>query len=341
MSRTKSSFAVALSLSLGALVATSACGSREGHEASSTPGTGGTEDSAMAPEAHTLDGKPLYRAEPAADARAKLEANLAEAQARFDDTPDDPENVIWLGRRLAYLGRYRDAVDVYSRGIEAHPDSFKLYRHRGHRYITLRRFDDAIADLEKASTLIRGVPDEIEPDGAPNPAGVPRSTSHFNIWYHLGLAYYLKGDFDNAARAYEACMEFSKANDDSLVATSDWLYMIYRRLGRAEDAARVLEPIRETMEILENDSYHKRLLMYKGSLSPEALLDTEQATDLDLATQGYGVGNWYYYNGDHARAREIFERVVSGSAWAAFGFIAAEADLKRMAATTAAAASAS
>jgi tetratricopeptide (TPR) repeat protein len=329
----RSSFViVALSLSFWAMCAATACGPGQG-QGRDAPAPKEKEDPAMTPEAYTLDGKPLYRPEPAADAREKLEANLAEAQSRFDANPGDPENVIWLGRRLAYLGRYRDAIDVYSKGIEAHPDSFKLYRHRGHRYITVRRFDDAIADLEKASKLIAGVPDEIEPDGAPNPAGVPRSTSHFNIWYHLGLAYYLKGDFENAARAYEACMEFSKSNDDSLVATSDWLYMIYRRLGRAEDAARVLEPIREKMDILENDSYHKRLLMYKGLVQPDALLDTREATDLDLATQGYGVGNWYYYNGDVAKAKSIFARVVSGKAWAAFGFIAAEADLNRMAAS--------
>lgn len=313
------------SLGIGVLGTASACRPEPGNET-----TRSSESASEEPEAYTLDGKPLYRPEPSAEARAKLEANLAEAQANFDENPHDPENVIWLGRRLAYLGRYRDAIDVYTKGIEEHPDSFKLYRHRGHRYITLRRFDDAVADLEKASELMKGVPDEIEPDGAPNPAGIPRSTSHFNIWYHLGLAYYLKGDLENAARAYEACMEFSRSNDDSLVATSDWLYMIYRRLGRDEDARRLLEPIREEMDILENASYHKRLLMYKGVLTPDALLDPQDASDLDLATQGYGVGNWYYYNGDEVKAKEIFERVVSGSAWAAFGFIAAEADLKRM-----------
>jgi tetratricopeptide (TPR) repeat protein len=284
----------------------------------------------MEPEAISLSGKPLYRGELSKETRARLEANLAEAQARFDKAPNDPENVIWLGRRLAYLGRYRDAIAVYSRGIEQHPDSFKLYRHRGHRYITVRRLDDAIADLEKASELIAGVPDEVEPDGAPNAAGVPRSSSHSNIWYHLGLAYYLKGDFENAGRAYEECMKFSRSNDDMLVATTDWLYMIYRRLGREKDALAVLEPIREDMDILENSSYHKRLLMYKGVLGPEDVLDADTADDVSIATQGYGVGNWYFYNGDVARAKDIFARVVSGSAWAAFGFIAAEADLKRM-----------
>jgi hypothetical protein len=50
---------------------------------------------------------------------------------------------------------------------------------------------------------------------------------------------------------------------------------------------------------------------------------------VQIATQGYGVGNWYLVNGDEKKAREVFERVLAGKAWAAFGYIAAEADLKR------------
>ena len=83
------------------------------------------------------------------------------------------------------------------------------------------------------------------------------------------------------------------------------------------------------MEILENGSYHRRLLMYKGLEKPEALLDPANADDLTIATQGYGVGNWYYVTGNRASAREIFEKVVSGPQWSAFGYIAAEADLQR------------
>jgi hypothetical protein len=49
--------------------------------------------------------------------------------------------------------------------------------------------------------------------------------------------------------------------------------------------------------------------------------------DLSLATQGYGVGNWYLVNGDSAKANDIFKRVVSGKYFAAFGFIAAENEL--------------
>lgn len=287
-------------------------------------------ESVESPQAHSLLGEPLYPMELSEETRARLEANLDEARARYEAEPNDPENIIWLGRRLAYLWRYREAIDVFSEGIARFPESYKLYRHRGHRFITVREFDKAVADLERATELVVGLPDEVEPDGAPNAAGVPRSTTQSNIWYHLGLAHYLKADFDQALEAYLECMKVSEVNDDMLVATADWLYMTYRRLGREVEAGKVLESIHEEMDILENFSYHKRLLMYKGLIEPDALLSPEQASDLDLATQGYGVGNWYLYNGDEERARAIFEQVLEGSYWAAFGYIAAEADMKRM-----------
>jgi tetratricopeptide (TPR) repeat protein len=288
------------------------------------------QEKAPEPEAYSLFGEPLYPIPQAAAEKAKLESNLAIAQANYDQNPHDPENIIWLGRRLSYLWRYREAIAVYSKGIALYPNHAKLYRHRGHRYISIREFDKAIGDLEKAAKLIRGVPDEIEPDGAPNQYNIPTSTSHSNIWYHLGLAYYLNGDFKNALRCYLECMKFSQTNDDMLCATSDWLYMTYRRLGRVNDAKKVLAPITENMKIIENFSYHKRLLMYKGMIAPDSLLDTKNATDLDIATQGYGVGNWYFYNGQVDKAKEIFEKAIKGKYWAAFGYIAAEADLKRM-----------
>ena len=278
------------------------------------------------PEATSLAGKPLYPI--TLPNRAKLEADLAQAEKDLAARPDSAEAMIWVGRRLGYLWRYQDAIAMFSKGVQAHANNPKMYRHRGHRYITIRQFDRAIADLEKAAALIKGMPDEIEPDGAPNPSGKPRSSLHFNIWYHLGLAYYLKGDYQKAVTAYAECMKVS-TNDDAITATSDWLWMTQMRLNRKADAARVLEQITPKMEILENGSYHRRLLMYKGLEKPEALLDPAKADDLTIATQGYGVGNWFYVNGDQARAREIFQKVVAGPQWSAFGYIAAEVDLQK------------
>jgi tetratricopeptide (TPR) repeat protein len=284
---------------------------------------------AQTPEATSLFGVPLVSPPPTGEQKTRLEADLAKAQADYDRDPSSADAVIWLGRRLGYLGRFRDAIDAYTKGIARHPNEPRLYRHRGHRYITIRKFDLATADLRRAAQLVAGKPDEIEPDGAPNRAGIPRSTLQSNIWYHLGLAYYLSGDFSNALDAYREGIIVSRVNDDMLVATSDWLYMTLRRLGRDTEAKAVLEPIREQMDIIENGAYHARLLMYKGLRTPESVLNLNTADDVQIATQGYGVGNWYLVNGDRAKATEIFDRVLSGRAWTAFGFIAAEADVKR------------
>lgn len=286
---------------------------------------------AETPEATSLLGAPLYRQIFPPERQAELEANLAEARAHFDQDPNDVDNTIWLGRRLAYLWRYRDAIDVFSAGIAAHPNEPKLYRHRGHRYISTRAFDKAVADLERAAHLIAGTEDEVEPDGQPNAAGIPTSTLHTNIYYHLGLAYYLRGDFDAALSAYQKCLAASK-NDDMRVATLDWLYMTLRRLGRHAEADAAIASVNAGMDLLENFAYHRRLLMYKGEISPDSLLRVEDEADapLTLATQGYGVGNFYLAGGERERALKIFRQVVAGTYWPAFGYIAAEADLKRM-----------
>jgi len=278
------------------------------------------------PEATSLLGKPLVSA-PSTDAvRQRNEANLAVAKTAYDQNPASADAIIWLGRRTAYLGRFRDAIAIFSQGIERHPADARMYRHRGHRYLTVRELDRAVADLTRAAGLVKGRPDEVEPDGQPNARNIPTSTLHTNIYYHLGLAHYLKGDFASALAAYRECLRFSK-NADMQVATSHWLYMTLRRLDRAAEAAAVLAPIASDMDIIENGSYHKLLMFYKGTETEERLLSSQSS--LDAVTIGYGVGNWHYYGGRRDQARKIFTAIVEANAgqWPAFGYLAAEAEL--------------
>jgi len=288
-------------------------------------------------EATSLLGEPLQRPALAAETRNRLERDLAHAREAYSAGPDDADAMIWLGRRLAYLGRYREAVEVFSEGIEKHPADARMYRHRGHRWITLREFDRAVTDFERARVLVEGTADEVEPDGAPNRYGIPTSTLHTNIGYHLGLARFLQGRFEEAAEAYRWTLAAALAwepedpahrSADMHVATADWLYMTLRRLGRDGEAGAVLEPIHARMRILENDAYHRRLLMYRGEVDPAELL-VDGADALQMATQGYGVGHWYLLNGDTAEAERIFHRVIGYGNWPAFGHIAAEAELAR------------
>ena len=283
----------------------------------------------------TLSGKPLVLPPLSAETQATAEANLEEARTNFEHSRS-LENSIWLGRRYAYLNRFEEAFAIYDDGIERFPNAYELYRHRGHRYISTRQLNHAIADFERAAELAEDKPVELEADGIPNSRNQPTSTGHFNIWYHLGLAYYLSGEMQHAAAAYRRCLRDYSDEDDSLCATSDWLYMTYRRLGDIDSAEKLLTPIHAGMTPYESDSYLRRLLMYKGELSAESLLKVEgdsaetnplQAQSLVLATQGYGVGNWYLYNGDKESARAVFEQVLATDSVTAFGYIAAEADM--------------
>ncbi|HEX8847210.1 MAG TPA: tetratricopeptide repeat protein [Pyrinomonadaceae bacterium] len=264
------------------------------------------------------------------ETRRELEARLLEARARFESSPNDVEAIIWLGRRTAYLGRFDEAIAVYTKGIAKFPAAARLYRHRGHRYLTVRRFDLAIKDLKRAAKLVQGKPDEIEPDGLPNARGIPTSTLQSNIWYHLGLAHYLVGDFKNALKAYRECLKVSK-NPDMLAATTHWLYMTLRRLNREAEARKTLAPITDEMDIIENRDYHRLLLMYQGKISPEALLEeaAKGGSALSFPSVGYGVGNWYLYNGRRAEALQLFRKILEGPQCSSFGFIAAEAEIKR------------
>lgn len=279
-------------------------------------------------EAISLLGKKLQRPELPDEQRAMLEANLAKAKSNYEKFPDSLESVIWYGRRLGYMYMFKEAIQVYSAGLREFPDSHRIYRHRGHRYISIRQFEDAIGDLEKAAFYMRGQETTIEEDGIPNKLNTPLSTTQFNVWYHLGLAYYLKGNYDKAISAYKKCMEFSN-NDDLLVATTDWMYMTYRKLGNVQAAQALLKPIHSKMNIVENDAYYRRLLMYKGLLTPEQVLGTSE-DGVQLATQGYGVANWYLLKGDIDKGRALLQKVVDGESWSAFGYIASEVELTNL-----------
>ena len=289
-----------------------------------------TADPASPEPVVSLLGRPLPPPVLSDEFRAKQEGLLAEARADLAEKPHSADALVWVGRRLAYLGRYTEAIGTYTRGIEQHPDDPRFLRHRGHRYISVRLLDKAIADFERAAQLVRGQPDVVEPDGLPNARGIPTSTLTSNIWYHLGLARYLKGDFEAALGAYRKCLEYSQ-NPDMLSATAHWLYMTLRRLGRDEEAHTVLEPITQELEIIENRAYHRLILMYRGEIGVEQLLeqDARAAGANAFPTTAYGVANWFLYNGDTDRADALFREIVDSPSWAAFGYLAAEAELAR------------
>jgi len=285
----------------------------------------------LPPGAETLSllGQPLFPPELSPEALADREEDLRDALEALERDPADADALIWAGRRYAYLGAYRKAIEIFTLGIESHPRDPRFYRHRGHRFITLREFDRAIADFERGAELIQGSEDEIEPDGQPNALGIPTSTLHFNIWYHYGLAHYLKGEFEEAIDRYRACMAVSR-HPDSQVATAHWLYMSLRRAGREEEARALISGMDlEALAggIIESGPYLGLLRLYAAE---EGEGEAPDPGSLEGATMGYGVGNRMLYSGDVEGALEAFRAIAAArDQWAAFGYIAAEADLAR------------
>ena len=252
-------------------------------------------------------------------------ANYENAKKVYETNPRDVEALIWYGRRTAYLGRYQQAIAIYSEGIKSFPQDARLYRHRGHRYISIRNYKAAIEDLEKAASLIQGTVDQIEPDGIPNAQNIPLSSLHSNVWYHLGLAYYLTQEYEKAYTAYLQCRE-SGSNYDNIVSSTHWLYLIQLRLGNPERADSLLAPIQKEGIVIENQSYADLCLLYKGWISPDTLLQASPGNPSNDAVN-YGLANWYIHQGDSSKGIALLEALVDGKAFTSFGYLAAEGDV--------------
>lgn len=282
-------------------------------------------------QAISLLGDTLRTLPLSATVRARYEAQLADARRAYEKSPANLDSIIWYARRLGYVGQLRESIEVYSRGLTLHPDNPWLLRHRGHRFISVRDFDAAARDLDRAAALVAGTADVVEPDGQPNASGIPIGTLHSNIGYHLALAHYLRGDWAKAAAVAQREVD-GATNDDRRVSMAHWLYMSLRRDGRDAEAARVLVPMRRDMTVVENEGYHRLMLLYKGELPPDSVLRVGPDGEMSVtdASAAYGVANWHFYSGRRDEAVRLFRRIVAGGQWGAFGTIAAEAELARL-----------
>jgi hypothetical protein len=83
------------------------------------------------------------------------------------------------------------------------------------------------------------------------------------------------------------------------------------------------------MEIIENEAYLQRLMVYKGETRAESLA-LPGMDPLQYATQNYGLSAWYDLNGRKSEAALLRRQILSSGFWPAFGYIAAEADSSRL-----------
>jgi tetratricopeptide (TPR) repeat protein len=273
------------------------------------------------PEYVSPQGKAYYAKPDTDGAIAKADAALAK------NGPNAAERLIAAARARDAVQRFSESIPLYSRGIDQYPDDMRFRRYRGHRFLSLRRWDAALLDLKKAMEL---------------------APTSFDVSYHLALAYYFHGDFNHAAREYQRCLSMAAQKapegpqkglqkgvrscyglaDDSRVAMTEWCYLALRRAGKSDEAKKLLESIKEGMEVTDSQAYYSVLLFCKG-LRTEAQILNPSTKGNQLATISYALGVYSLLDGKKGSACELFRKVLQGDNWAAFGFIASEVELNR------------
>lgn len=241
--------------------------------------------------------------------------SVADARKSLAADPKNAALVLALSKAQAGRRQYKEAVATDTQGLAFAPKSADLLLERGHRELGLREFRPAMKDLEEA---VRLAPENLD--------------TH----YHLALSHYFLGEFAAAAESFEKARALAKS-DDSLIDCSNWLYVSLRRAGKEQEAAKVLARITPEVKNSEPHLYfYLRLLrFYQGKLTADAVLPKPPAGpedvegELSFDTVNYGVGNWRVYNHDRANAAPLFQNVVKGQAWNAWGFVGSEVELVR------------
>jgi tetratricopeptide (TPR) repeat protein len=221
----------------------------------------------------TLIGTPITEPGWSLETRARLEKDLDIATAVMAVAPEREDSYIWLGRRLGYLARNGEAIDVFTEGLERFPDSYKLLRFRGRHLARNRQFERAIADYRRAAQLVEGIQDSYEPDGIINARHQYLGSYRSNIHYYLGQTSWAVGDYQATLDGMtRAAAEPLVAHDDRRVATGFWQYLALRKLGRHDEAKAVVDAIPEGLELVENHDYYDGVRFFKGTLGEEELL---------------------------------------------------------------------
>ena len=231
---------------------------------------------------------------------------VARAQAALTADPRNVALIIQLGIAQSGVRQFREAIQTFSRGLEIAPNNALLYRWRGHRYLSVRELDRALADLTRGFEL---------------------DSTLYGVLYHLGIVRYLRGEYAAAAETFARAQP--RAPDaGELAGATDWLWMSLSRAGRGKDAAALLA--RRPDSLPTTVAYAQRLKLYRGQIGPDAVFTPADTADVAVATLAYGIGNWYLVRGDTAQARSWFERSVRSGGWPGFGFMASEVELRRL-----------
>ncbi len=207
----------------------------------------------------------------------KNDLSLWTYNAKID--PTSSNTFVNYGAELSNAGRYAEAVEAFDRSIKNRPNAL-AYMGRARNYMALRRFDEAVGDLQ---TVIKMPPENLNtytlyqsyetlallysntgnPDNAEESLREARSRLPIygaSLTEKLAVVLYQKGDKAAALRELEAAKEQARAE---LLPESKSVFlrlgMLYAELGRKPEARQVLqEYLNLTANMKDNISLNDR-----------------------------------------------------------------------------------
>jgi tetratricopeptide (TPR) repeat protein len=135
---------------------------------------------------------------------------VARTQAALAADPRNVQRRIHVAVAQSGVRQFREAIATLSDGLSMTPDDVMLLRWRGHRYISVREFALARADLTRGYAL---------------------DSTNYGILFHLGVLHFAEGRFTDAVTMFMRAQPLAPDGGERAGST-DWLWMSLARAGR-------------------------------------------------------------------------------------------------------------
>ena len=245
-------------------------------------------------------------------AKLLLRESSEDVLKKLEDDPKNPDLWYSLGVSLSDEKGFDEGIDAFSQGIAYSPFNASLYFARGRKYIGLQRFWRSISDLTLAIRL--------DPD----------KWSH---WYYRAVCYNLNKCYEESIYDLHQCLRLTEEEEHYPLV--DWLFHNYVDMGEMEKAKAVLDLIdADVVPPTMDYGYRRQVLLYKGIISPEELIDLEDIKKnslvkdnvpgrMELETTSITIGHYVYYTyiGDTEKANEALLKITTFEPSAAFAYL--------------------
>lgn len=205
---------------------------------------------------------------------------------------------------------YTKAIEEYSRLLARSPFDYLIYRYRGHRYLSLSKYNQAAADLELACRI--------------NPF-------YWKSWYYLGMISYYNIEYQQALYYFNQSLNFIGKDTNYISAIVNWTFLCLCHLDQKEQAQKLLNPFTKNGDE-GHQVYPNLILLHNGqktSSEIEAIFNSGELSDTSYISFGFGLAKFYYFNNEKEKAKHILVKLLNeGKAWYALAYKACESDIK-------------